>query len=138
MAFKDKDKYLNFGFFAAAGTPEFKDKFEEVKKEKEEILAALEQSRWNGFMLSRGWESATVNQVQAYKEQSTGFAHKHILAKLHPFIREWEDLNDPELEEILGMLKSNFKSDKHPQETTRKGIRETMSFFKIPSKEKTR
>ena len=129
--FNDKDNYLNFGFFKA---PYIGTKFEEVYKEKLEYLAALEQSRWNGFMLSRGWESANKSEVQAYKEQSTGWQHKHILAKKHPFIREWEDLDAHKLTELLDILKSKFDYDRQPQVTTRKSIEDTAKFFNLTEK----
>lgn len=93
-----------------------------------EESAALEQSRWNGYMLSRGWESASVSQVQAYKEQATGSSHKHSLARLHPFIREWADLNNKDLLSILGMLTVRFNYKKHPQEITRQSIKDTLHF----------
>lgn len=129
--FNDKDNYLNFGFFK---TPDIETKFEKVYKEKFETLAALEQSRWNGFMLSRGWESANKSEVQAYKEQSTGLAHKHVLAKKHPFIREWKDLDAPKLTELLDILKSKFDYDRQPQVTTRKSIEDTAKFFNVVEK----
>lgn len=125
--FNDKDNYLNFGFF---NTPNIKANFEGMDKEKLEKLAALEQSRWNGFMLSRGWESANKSEVQAYKEQSTGWQHKHILAKKHPFIREWEDLDASKIADLLGILKSKFNYDRRPQDTTKKSIKDTAKFFK--------
>lgn len=131
VIFNDKDKYLNFGFFKTSG---IETKFEEVYKEKLEDLAALEQSRWNGFMLSRGWESANKSEVQAYKEQSTGWQHKHILAKKHPFIREWEDLDAPKITELLDILKSKFDYDRQPQVTTRKSIEDTSKFFNVVEK----
>lgn len=126
VIFNNKDKYLNFGFFKTSG---IETKFEEVYKEKLENLAALEQSRWNGFMLSRGWESANQSEVQTYKEQSTSSAHKHILAKKHPFIREWTDLDASKIAELLGILKSKFDYDRQPQVTTRKSIEDTAKFF---------
>ena len=132
VAFRDKENYQNLGFF---NTPNIESKFEEMYKGKLEDLSSLEQSRWNGFMLSRGWESANSSQVQAYKEQSTGFAHKHTLAKKHPFIREWEDLNDPDLERVLGILKSKFNYDRKPQVITRKSIEDTAKFFKVAEKD---
>lgn len=131
VAFRDKENYQNLGFF---NTPNIESKFEEMYKGKLEDLSSLEQSRWNGFMLSRGWESANSSQVQAYKEQSTGFAHKHTLAKKHPFIKEWEDLNDPDLERVLGILKSKFNYDRKPQVITRKSIEDTAKFFKVAEK----
>ena len=131
VAFNDKEKYLNFGFF---NTPNIESKFKEMYKEKLEDLASLEQSRWNGFMLSRGWESASKSEVQAYKEQSTGLSHKHILAKKHPFIREWDDLEAPKLTELLSILKARFDYDRQPQITTRKSIEDTVKFFKTVEK----
>lgn len=133
IAFKEKDSYLNFRFF---NTPNIGSKFEEEYREKLEDLAALEQSRWNGFMLSRGWESASKSEVQAYKEQSTGLAHKHILAKKHPFIREWDALDTSKLSDLLGILKSKFNYDRQPQVTTKKSIEDTSKFFRTKSKEK--
>lgn len=131
VIFNDKDKYLNFGFFKTSG---IETKFEEMYKEKLENLAALEQSRWNGFMLSRGWESANQSEVQIYKEQSTGWQHKHILAKKHPFIREWEDLDAPKLTDLLNILKSKFDYDRQPQVTTKKSIEDTAKFFNVVDK----
>ena len=131
VLFNDKDNYLNFGFFK---TPDIEIKFEEVYKEKLEVLAALEQSRWNGFMLCRGWESANKSEVRAYREQSTGLAHKHVLAKKHPFIREWEDLDAPKLTELLDILKSKFDYDRQPQVTTKKSIKDTAKFFNVTEK----
>jgi hypothetical protein len=131
VMFNDKDNYLNFGFFK---TPTIEMKFKEVYKAKLDALASLEQSRWNGFMLSRGWESANQSEVQVYKEQSTGWQHKHILAKKHPFIREWEDLDASKLTELLNILKSKFDYDRQPQVTTKKSIEDTAKFFNVSEK----
>ena len=100
--FKQRDQYLNYGAFDSL---KLLSDYVEGLKDKESA-AALEQSRWNGFMLSRGWESANSIQVQVYKNQLTGSSHKHTLAKLHPFIREWKDLDDADLKRILGILKA--------------------------------
>ena len=85
-------------------------------------------------MLSRGWESANKSEVQNYKDQSTGWQHKHVLAKKHPFIREWDDLNASKLTELLDILKSKFDYDRQPQVTTRKSIEDTAKFFSIAEK----
>lgn len=139
--FKSKELYLNFGAFNSVELlSDFVNSME--SKSKRAALAPLEQSRWNGFMLSRGWESANSIQVQAYKNQSTESSHKHTLAKLHPFIREWGDLNDhnDDLLRILDMLESKFDYDRRPQETTMKSINDTVRFFEtsIRDDEKTR
>lgn len=124
--FSQKEQYLNYGAF---DNLTLLSDYVEAIKPKEDFVAALEQSRWNGFMLSRGWESADVSQVQAYKEQSTGSSHKHTLAKLHPFIREWADLESDDLMRILGILKSKFDYDKRPKYTTKKSIKDTPKFL---------
>ena len=101
----------------------------EAIRGREERAAQLEQSRWNGFLLSRGWEPAGVSQVRAYKDQSTGFPHKYALAKVHPFIREWTELESDDLVKILGILKWKFGYDKHPKATTRKSVKDTPRFL---------
>ena len=127
--FSQKEQYLNYGAFDSVA---LLSDYAEAIKPKEDYAASLEQSRWNGFMLSRGWESADLNQVRAYKDQSTGISHKHTLAKLHPFIREWGELDSDDLIQILGMLQSKFDYNKHPKSTTRKSIKDTLKFLCKP------
>jgi hypothetical protein len=128
-----KEKYLNYG---ALKNQELLIRFENQMNNKlKEMLAKNEQSRWNSFMLIRGWLPADANLVKAYEEQSSGFAHKHTLAKLHPFIKEWDDLDDPELEKVLGILKSKTNYNKKPQVTTRKSIEDTTRFFRTEFRE---
>ena len=124
--FPQRERYLDFGAF---DDPALLSRYGEAIRSKEELAAALEQSRWNGFMLSRGWEPAGVSQVRAYKDQSTGSSHKHLLAKLHPFIREWSELESDDLMGILGMLKSKFDYDRRPKATTRKSIQDMPGFL---------
>ena len=127
--FFKKEQYLNYGAFDSIA---LLSDYAEAIKPKGDYAASLEQSRWNGFMLSRGWESADLNQVRAYKDQSTGISHKHTLAKLHPFIREWGELDSDDLIQILGMLQSKFDYNKHPKSTTRKSIKDTPRFLCKP------
>lgn len=136
--FNDKNQYLNSGLFEA------EDLFKKYSlwssnKENLEKAASWEQNRWNAYELVRGWESANISQIQAYKEQSTGSSHKHQLAKLHPFIREWNELEDEKIRKTLGILKSKFSYEKSPQATTRQSIRDTVKFIaKVPSKIKSK
>lgn len=127
--FFKKEQYLNYGAFDSIA---LLSDYAEAINPKEDYAASLEQCRWNGFMLSRGWESADLNQVRAYKDQSTGISHKHTLAKLHPFIREWGELDSDDLIQILGMLQSKFDYNKHPKTTTRKSIKDTPKFLCKP------
>lgn len=134
----NKEEYLDFGVLKSQDIlSSFSDQLNSDNKDSynKEKLAKIEQSRWNSFMLIRGWLPANNTQVEAYEEQSSGIAHKHVLAKLHPFIREWGDLDDPELEKMLGILKIKANYSKKPQVTTRRSIEDTTRFFISESKE---
>lgn len=128
-----KEGYFNFG---SLNDKELLTKFSnQLDSNSKEKLARLEQSRWNSFMLICGWLPANKSQVEAYEEQSSGVAHKHVLAKLHPFITEWENLDDSNLEEILAVFKFKANYNKKPQVTTRRSIEDTTRFFISESKE---
>ena len=86
-------------------------------------------------MLIRGWLPANEAQVNKYEEQSSGIAHKHILAKLHPFINEWDNLDDSNLVKLLAVFKLKANYNKKPQVTTRRSIEDTTRFFIIESEE---
>ncbi|MCD8049763.1 MAG: hypothetical protein LUG52_09280 [Clostridia bacterium] len=134
--FERREEYLNFKAFDNKELLEKYLKYCETPKNAE-ASAELEQSRWNGFMLSRGWECASNAQVQAYGKQSTGSSHKHTLAKLHPFIREWADFEDYDLGKTPGILKKEFQYEKDPRDTTRQSIKDTANFLKEPKKDET-
>lgn len=108
---------------------------DQLNSESIEELAKNEQSRWNSYMLIRGWLPANEAQVNKYEEQSSGIAHKHILAKLHPFINEWDNLDDSNLVKLLAVFKLKANYNKKPQVTTRRSIEDTTRFFKTEDKE---
>lgn len=123
--FKDVHEYLDYGaLYSSKLYADYLDKLEQIHDDS----AELEQSRWNGYVLSRGWESASISQIQAYKDQATGFSHTHQLAKLHPFIREWDELKAENIRKILGILKSKFNYEKSPQKITLQSIKDTEKF----------
>ena len=95
------------------------------RSDNDERAAALEQSRWNGFMLSRGWEPASPEQIRNYLQQASGSTHKNMLAKLHPHICEWENLVENEHEIILNILKLKRSEVKNPQKATRENVENT-------------
>lgn len=128
-----KEAYMDFG---ALKSQDILLSFSaQLNSDSKERLAKIEQSRWNSFMLIRGWLPANKTQVEAYEEQSSGIAHKHILAKLHPFISEWDNLDDSNLEEILDIFKLKANYNKKPQVTTKRSIEDTTRFFISESKE---
>lgn len=66
-------------------------------------LSSWEQVRWSRFMLSRGWMPASVLQSKAYTSGENK-NHQLYIAKLHPAIREYEQLASVERE-----LQHDFK-----------------------------
>ena len=56
-----------------------------------EIAAQAEHVRWNCFMMSTGWETATPLQVAAYVQRGNP-GQQLYLAKLHPFLCDWQSL----------------------------------------------
>lgn len=96
------------------------EKYEEWLKERgnREAAARYEHSRWVGFVLSRGWQSASLGQVRAYSGQESGKDHKHILCKLHPFICNWDDYNGDEESMKISALKAVNKDLQLPTEST--------------------
>lgn len=110
---------------------ELKDKFDKFisSKTKLDQLNALEQSRWNGYMISRGWESATIEDVKEYQSLITNSNHKYALAKLHPFIASWNEIVSKKGETKYKLLKREFPKTKSPKETTEDSIKNTISFI---------
>ncbi len=77
----------------------------EKKLQDEKIFNELvknEHNRWIAYMRSDGYQSASVADVEKYREKINDT--KHILAKLHPAIAEFE-----KLDEIEHKLNKNFK-----------------------------
>lgn len=83
-----------------------------------DAAARYEHSRWVGFVLSRGWQSASLGQVRAYAGQESGKDHKHTLCKLHPFICNWDDFNDEEENMKITALKAANEDLQVPTEST--------------------
>ena len=130
--FNDKNNYLNYGVFNDKELLDSFNNYIDSRKDSDlERLAKLEQSRWNGFMISRGWESASLEEVRAYKETLTGSSHQHRLAKKHPFLKEWEffEDNNNELLSMLKMLKNQVNYGKNPVNTTEESVKKTSSFI---------
>lgn len=55
-----------------------------------EQLVKNEHDRWNAFMLSEGYQPATVEQMHQYAEAVD--SHKDDLSMLHPCITDWDSL----------------------------------------------
>lgn len=115
-------------YFSSDEDANLAKKYEEWIKNNIGTAAQIEQSRWNSFMLTRGWSPATPQQVQGYIEQATGKQHKHMLAKLHPYICEWADL-DSVTADLNKIFKKHKIETKNPSESTKKNVLDTTNIL---------
>ena len=68
--------------------------FEEIIKDEEvfEELAKNEHNRWNAYMRSDGYRKASIEDVKKYIKTTNDY--RHHLAKMHPAIDEYENLDE--------------------------------------------
>lgn len=99
------------------------------------LAARLEHERWCNYMLSRGWEPATTDQMSVYMQRGNP-GHQFYLAKLHPYICSWEDLGDDHngvqyhLNQTLKSLNPDAKP-KHLKEMNAENVRSSMKLFRL-------
>lgn len=77
-----------------------------------EVLACNEHNRWNAFMRSEGYTSATNDQLKAFAPTvKSSLKDRDDLTKLHSCLREWDELDS--LSDFYNQLKidkpRNFK-----------------------------
>lgn len=75
-------------------------------------LIQKEHQRWNAFVRSEGYRSVDFETVKKYAPHTR--SHKDDVAKLHPCILSWEELDVfqaqyNQLQQELNLKKSNFK-----------------------------
>lgn len=97
-----------------------------------ETYSETEQIRWNNQMLSRGWKAPTLNQLSLYIKDPTITNHKYNLAKLHPYIANWDDLDDDD--PVCKIIIDSDKDYESPKEITRKSIDDTCKWLSILKK----
>lgn len=59
-----------------------------------EKVAILEHRRWVAFMQTEGYSTASVEDVRVYYKKGKSESHVHYLAKLHPTLVEWDELDE--------------------------------------------
>lgn len=74
-----------------------------------EKIAKLEHKRWSAFMRTEGYVRASIDNVNTYFSMGNN-KHVHYLAKLHPTLVEWDELDtvSEEISKIIGR-KMDFK-----------------------------
>lgn len=93
-----------------------------------EQAARAEQIRWCLQIASRGWQSASLDQMKAYTVAGNPGHQLHI-AKLHPYFVPWEKLGDV-YEQMTGQYRICFsRIPKDPRITTKESVQASASFF---------
>lgn len=119
-------------------SPLFEDYLnDEFESYNDDAFAKIEQYRWNNFMLSRGWQAPTWDQLCTYLKDETITNHKHMLLKLHPYIANWDDLDDDG--DICKEIKKYKKFFDSPKTITKDSVEKTtlwLSMFKEREQEK--
>ena len=72
-------------------------------------LAEWEHDRWNRFMISRGWMSATIAQMRTYMAAGNRRQQLYI-GRLHPYICPYEELKKLEQELDREIRKYDFQN----------------------------
>jgi len=97
----------------------------------EETAARQEHERWNCFMLSLGWEQATPQQVAAYVSRGNP-GHQMHLARLHPFLCDWQTLTASPLVDQVARAVHALLPDAQvysPAEADRDAVRRTFDLL---------
>ncbi|MBQ8200805.1 MAG: sel1 repeat family protein [Clostridia bacterium] len=98
-----------------------------------EYAASVEHDRWNCCLLADGWESATPLQTETYVRQGVG-GHQHHLAKLHPFIAPWKDIQEGTLQrEVARAVQIRFPNRQvyDPQAADREAVLITEEILRV-------
>lgn len=90
-------------------------------------FAEIEHYRWVNFMLSRSWQAPTFEQLSTYINDDEITDHKYMLLKLHPFIANWDDLDDDG--EICKTISSSQKQFTSPKKSTQNNIKEALELL---------
>lgn len=99
-------------------------------------LVSLEQTRFNMFAIATGWDIPTLAQVHSYIERQGPISHKMDLAKLNPYIFDYNNYNEEIYLDIASRL--GKVPNESPVDTTKRSIRDTAKFFSIEKSKKRR
>ncbi|MBQ6833534.1 MAG: sel1 repeat family protein [Lachnospiraceae bacterium] len=97
--------------------------------------ARLEHERWCGFMLTRGWTPATIDQMELYMQRGNP-GHQFYLAKMHPYLCTWDDLGNEHsgveyhLNQTLKLLNPDAKPKKL-KEMNVDNVRNSIELFRL-------
>ncbi len=108
----------DFDAFSSSTIAAFKENLN--KSDIIEMLSRNEHDRWNAFMLTEGYEKATLEQISQYATMENGYTHKDEKSKLHPCIIDWDSLDSVQ----------EFMLEKYGRECTFKNYDENI--IKIP------
>lgn len=71
-----------------------------------EIHSILEHNRWNRYMLSRNWRTASAEMMREYVKKGYGHINQRLdIGKLHRYLVPWSEIGDCPGDHILYELK---------------------------------
>ena len=88
------------------------------------------------FAIATGWDIPTLAQVHSYIERQGPISHKMDLAKLNPYIFDYNNYNEETYLDIASRL--GKVPSESPVDTTKRSIRDTAKFFHIEKSQKRR
>lgn len=100
-----------------------------IDPERLEKAAHLEHIRWCLQIASRGWQTATKEQAEAYITKGNPSHQMHI-AKLHPYLVPWEKLGDTYIQIDKLWYQNHSEHLKDPRATTKESVEASTLFFK--------
>lgn len=95
--------------------------------------ASTEQTRFNCYLLANGWHYARPEQVLAYMAESKSSSHKQELAKLHPFMFDFEDFLEKGHSYSKFIILKNHLGDsklRNPKESTIGSVKNVLEYFR--------
>ena len=106
-----------------------------TERDKLLLAARLEHERWCNYMLTRGWEPATIDQMAVYMQRGNP-GHQFYLAKIHPYICSWDDLGDDSdgVQYYLNQTLKNLNPDAKPKrlkEMNVDNVRSSVKLFRL-------
>jgi len=93
--------------------------------------ASSEQTRFNCYLLVNGWKHANPAQVHTYMTESKSTSHKQELAKLHPFIFDFDDFSEKSSSKFV-ILKNYLGNSnlRNPIDSTIGSVKNVLEYFK--------
>ena len=119
-------------------TDRAKARYKKWLDENNDYACEIEQYRWNCFEISRGW-SGLENQtdLEKYLNYPQLDNHKYSLAMLHPYIANWDDLDDDGniFRAVDSFYRRLGKTKSSPKTLTKENVATTLKWLDFEKEE---